>query len=177
MPKVLAVMFESNHCPASIAYESARARHLQRSIRRKGVQVIAINPNNPKAVRLNELGYTDMTRFVRRDEAAAAFMKLPWPYLYDGETQKLVDEVRRGRDAAHLHLRPGSKAARIRAPSTTAVRSRQGRSSTMRPTRSTRCLRARRCRWRKRARPAAPPSGSPRRCGRRGRDEDDKRRR
>jgi len=86
--KVLAVVFESNHCPASIAYEQ-RIHDLYTKYRSRGVQLIAINPNNPKAVRLNELGYTDMTDSYDEMKLRAAFMRLPWPYLYDGETQQL----------------------------------------------------------------------------------------
>ena len=86
--KVLAVMFESNHCPASIAYEK-RVHELYDAYKSRGVQVIAINPNNPKAVRLNELGYTDMNDSYEEMKRRAAFMDLPWPYLYDGETQAL----------------------------------------------------------------------------------------
>ena len=84
--KVLAVVFESNHCPASIAYEQ-RVHDLYNKYKSQGVQVVAINPNNPKAVRLNELGFTDMTDSFEEMKIRAAFMRLPWPYLYDGETQ------------------------------------------------------------------------------------------
>ena len=86
--KVLAIAFESNHCPASIAYEQ-RIHELYDAYRGKGVQIVAINPNNPKAVRLNELGYTDMTDSFEEMKLRAAFMELPWPYLYDGENQAL----------------------------------------------------------------------------------------
>ena len=84
--KVLAVMFESVHCPVSINYE-ARAEEIYRTYRDKGVTFIAINPNNPKAVRLNELGYTDMTDSLPEMKVRAAFKGIDWPYLYDGDTQ------------------------------------------------------------------------------------------
>jgi len=87
--KVLVVMFESNHCPASIAYEH-RVLDLYNKYRGQGVDVVAVNPNNPKAVRLNELGYTDMNDSFEEMKLRAAFMKLTWPYLYDGETQELA---------------------------------------------------------------------------------------
>jgi len=88
--KVLVVMFESNHCPASIAYEH-RMLELYKAYGSRDVRFIAINPNNPKAVRLNELGYTDMTDSFEEMKLRAAFMDLPWLYLYDGETQALSD--------------------------------------------------------------------------------------
>jgi len=58
--KVLALVFESNHCPVSQLYE-ARIDKLYEDYRQKGVTLLAINPNNPKTVRLDELGYTDLT--------------------------------------------------------------------------------------------------------------------
>src|SRR5207253_494783 len=58
--KALAVVFESNHCPVSQLYEG-RVEKLYADYRRKGVTLVAINPNNAKAVRLDELGYTDVT--------------------------------------------------------------------------------------------------------------------
>ena len=58
--KILAIVFECNHCPVSQLYES-RIEKLYRDYRNKGVAFVAINPNNPKSIRLNELGYTDVT--------------------------------------------------------------------------------------------------------------------
>ncbi len=86
--KVLAVVFESNHCPVSQLYES-RIEKIYEDYRRKGVTLVAINPNNPKAVRLNELGYTDVTDSLPEMKLRAAFRGIAWPYLYDGETQAL----------------------------------------------------------------------------------------
>src|SRR5438876_12401660 len=43
--KVLAVLFESVHCPVSINYE-ARAEALYNDYKNKGVALVAINPNN-----------------------------------------------------------------------------------------------------------------------------------
>ncbi|HKQ87872.1 MAG TPA: redoxin domain-containing protein [Candidatus Acidoferrales bacterium] len=84
--KVLAVVFESNHCPVSIAYEE-RIRAIYQDYKDKGVQLIAINPNNAGAVRLNELGYTDSTDSMPEMKIRAALRHIDWPYLYDGETQ------------------------------------------------------------------------------------------
>lgn len=84
--KVLAVVFESNHCPVSIAYEG-RIRAIYEDYKSKGVQLVAINPNNAKAVRLDELGYTDSTDSMPEMKIRAALRHIDWPYLYDGETQ------------------------------------------------------------------------------------------
>jgi peroxiredoxin len=83
---VLAVLFESVHCPVSINYE-ARAEQLYNDYRNKGVALVAINPNNPNAIRLNELGYTDMTDSLPEMRIRTAFRGITWPYLYDGDTQ------------------------------------------------------------------------------------------
>jgi hypothetical protein len=58
--KILAIVFESNHCPTSQLYEG-RIEKLYEDYRSKGVTFVAINPNNPGAIRLDELGYTDVT--------------------------------------------------------------------------------------------------------------------
>ena len=86
--KVLAVVFESNHCPVSQLYEG-RIEKIDEDYRKKGVTLVAINPNNAKAVRLNELGYTDVTDSLPEMKVRAAFRGIDWPYLYDGETQAL----------------------------------------------------------------------------------------
>ena len=84
--KVLAVVFESNHCPVSQLYEG-RIEKLYEDYRRKGVTFVAINPNNPKTVRLDELGYTDVTDSLPEMKLRARLRRIVWPYLYDGDTQ------------------------------------------------------------------------------------------
>jgi peroxiredoxin len=84
--KVLAVVFESNHCPMSILYEE-RIRKIHEDYRSKGVALVAINPNNPGAVRLDEQGYTDVSDSLEEMKIRSAFRKRQWPFLYDGETQ------------------------------------------------------------------------------------------
>jgi peroxiredoxin len=84
--KILGVVFESNHCPVSIAYES-RIRGLYEDYKSKGFQLIAINPNNPNTVQLSELGYTDMTDDMADMKTRASLRHIDWPYLYDGDTQ------------------------------------------------------------------------------------------
>jgi peroxiredoxin len=83
---ILAVVFECNHCPVSQLYES-RIEKLYKEYRGKGVTFVAINPNNPKSIRLNELGYTDVTDSLEEMKIRTAFRHIEWPYLYDGETQ------------------------------------------------------------------------------------------
>ena len=84
--KLLAVMFESNHCPTSQLYEG-RIEKLHAEYGKKGVGFVAINPNNPKTVRLDELGYTDVSDSMEEMKIRAGARGISWPYLYDGETQ------------------------------------------------------------------------------------------
>ena len=84
--KLLLVVFECNHCPESQNYES-RIKQLYEDYKGKGVQLVAINPNNPASVRLNELGYTDLEDSLPEMKIRLADRHITWPYLYDGETQ------------------------------------------------------------------------------------------
>jgi peroxiredoxin len=84
--KLLAIVFESNHCPVSMLYET-RIKKIYEDYRNKGVAVVAINPNNAGAVRLDEQGYTDVTDSLPEMKIRAAYRHREWPYLYDGETQ------------------------------------------------------------------------------------------
>ena len=89
--KLLVVMFESIHCPVSENYES-RMRELYDTYHDKGVAFVAINPNNPSAVRLDELGYTDLTDSPADMKIRVKDKQIPWPYLYDGDTQSTVQK-------------------------------------------------------------------------------------
>jgi hypothetical protein len=57
--KVLVVVFTCNHCPTAQAYEE-RFDRFHETYKPRGVAFVAISPNDPKAVRLDELGYTDL---------------------------------------------------------------------------------------------------------------------
>ncbi len=84
--KVLVMVFTCNHCPTAQAYEGRVAR-LQADYRDKGVAVVAISPNDPAAVRLDELGYTDLGDSFDDMKVRAKDHGYTYPYLYDGETQ------------------------------------------------------------------------------------------
>ena len=84
--KVLAIVFTCNHCPTAQLYEN-RIKKLADDYRSKGVALVAISPNDPEAVRLNELGYTDVSDNLEEMKIRAAHRKFNFPYLYDGETQ------------------------------------------------------------------------------------------
>jgi len=85
--KVLVVIFTCNHCPTAQAYEGRIAK-LVADYRDKGVAVVAISPNDPLAVRLDELGYTDLDDSFESMKIRAKDAKINYPYLYDGDTQE-----------------------------------------------------------------------------------------
>jgi len=85
--KLLLVIFTCNHCPTAQAYE-ARIKQLQADYRDKGVALVAVSPNDPLAVRLDELGYTDLADSLADMKLRAKAQGFEFPYLYDGETQK-----------------------------------------------------------------------------------------
>ena len=86
--KVLVVAFICNHCPTSQLYE-ARIQQIAEDYKGKGVAVVAIEPNNPDAVMLDEMGYTDVGDSFEDMKTRAEFRHFNFPYLYDGETQKI----------------------------------------------------------------------------------------
>ena len=85
--KVLAVVFTCNHCPTAQAYEDRLIR-LHADYKDRGVALVAISPNDPKAVRLDELGYTDLNDSLEDMEIRAKDKGFRFPYLYDGEKQQ-----------------------------------------------------------------------------------------
>jgi peroxiredoxin len=85
--RILVVVFTCNHCPTAQAYED-RILRLHADYQDKGVALVAISPNDPKAVRLDELGYTDLSDSLEEMKLRAKERKFTFPYLYDGETQK-----------------------------------------------------------------------------------------
>ena len=84
--KILVVLFTCNHCPTAQAYED-RIIKLTNDYKTKGVQVVAISPNDPGAVRLDELGYSDMGDTFEEMKIRHKQKKYNFPYLYDGKTQ------------------------------------------------------------------------------------------
>lgn len=84
--KVLVVVFTCNHCPSAQAYEGRLAK-LHADYKDKGVALVAISPNDPSALRLDELGYTDLSDSFQEMKVRARDHKYPYPYLYDGATQ------------------------------------------------------------------------------------------
>jgi thiol-disulfide isomerase/thioredoxin len=84
--KVLVIVFTCNHCPTAQLYET-RIKKLADDYRGKGVALVAIEPNNAEAIRLDELGYTDVSDSLEEMKIRAVYRHFNFPYLYDGETQ------------------------------------------------------------------------------------------
>lgn len=87
--KVLVVVFTCNHCPTAQAYED-RLIQLTSDYKNKGVAVVAINPNDDKALRLDELDFSDLGDSFEDMKVRAREKQFNFPYLYDGETQAVA---------------------------------------------------------------------------------------
>ncbi|MEJ2703245.1 MAG: redoxin domain-containing protein [Sedimentisphaerales bacterium] len=85
---ILVIVFTCNHCPTAQAYEN-RIKKLAADYRNKGVALVAISPNDPRAIRLDELGYTDISDSFEEMKLRAKDMVYNFPYLYDGDDQKV----------------------------------------------------------------------------------------
>ncbi len=83
---LLVIIFTCNHCPTAQAYED-RIIQLAKDYSSKNVAVVAISPNDPKSVRLDELGYSDMSDSFEEMKLRAKQKKYNFPYLYDGDAQ------------------------------------------------------------------------------------------
>ncbi|HEY8780088.1 MAG TPA: redoxin domain-containing protein [Mucilaginibacter sp.] len=86
---ILVIVFTCNHCPTAQAYED-RVIRLAADYKNKGVAVAAIMPNDPQAIRLDELGYTDLSDSFDEMKLRAKQKHFNFPYLYDGATQSVA---------------------------------------------------------------------------------------
>ncbi len=88
---ILVILFTCNHCPTAQAYED-RVQKFVNDYEGKGVQLVAIQPNADKAVRFDELGYTDLSDSFEEMKIRAKDKSYTYPYLYDGETQEVAQK-------------------------------------------------------------------------------------
>jgi peroxiredoxin len=86
---ILVIIFTANHCPTAQAYEE-RILQLDKDYRSKKVQVVAVSSNNPEALRLDEMGYTDLGDSMEDMKIRASDKKFTFPYLYDGDRQEMA---------------------------------------------------------------------------------------
>jgi peroxiredoxin len=87
---VLVVVFICNHCPIAQMYER-RVAQLAEDYKDRGVAVVAIQPNDPTAIRIDELDSSDISDSLEEMKIRAQYKHLTYPYLYDGETQSVTD--------------------------------------------------------------------------------------
>jgi peroxiredoxin len=87
--KVLVIVFTCDHCPIAGMYEH-RIKDLTSDYKDKGVDVVAIMGNDPKAIHLSELGHTDLSDTFPEMKLRAAYRHFNFPYLYDGDTQAVA---------------------------------------------------------------------------------------
>src|SRR3954471_18472062 len=57
---ILVIVFTCAHCPTAQAYQE-RIKKLVTDYSSRGVKLVAINPNHPDSVRLDELAYSDLS--------------------------------------------------------------------------------------------------------------------
>jgi len=84
--RLLMIAFISNHCPDSHAAES-RIKKLVSDMKGKSFALVAINPNNPDGLSIDELGYSKYNDGFDDMKKYAAEAGFNFPYLYDGEKQ------------------------------------------------------------------------------------------
>jgi len=86
---ILVVVFTCNHCPIAQMYEQ-RIQQLDDDYRNRGVSVVAIQGNDPKAIRIDELDSSDISDTLEEMKIRVAYKHLRYTYLYDGETQSVA---------------------------------------------------------------------------------------
>jgi len=87
--KVLVIVFTCDHCPIAEMYEK-RIKQLTADYEDRGVDLVAIMGNDPRALRLNELSHTDLSDSLPEMRIRAAYRYFNFPYLYDGDTQTVT---------------------------------------------------------------------------------------
>jgi thiol-disulfide isomerase/thioredoxin len=83
------IAFLSNHCPESHATEG-RIKKLLADMKDKSFGFVAINPNSPDGLSLNELGYSKYNDGFEDMKKYAVDAGFDFPYLYDGKTQEVA---------------------------------------------------------------------------------------
>jgi peroxiredoxin len=86
---VLVVIFTCNHCPIAQMYER-RIEQLYEDYGKKGVAVVAIQGNDPKAIRIDELDSSDVSDTLDDMKIRVVYKHLHYPYLYAGDTPSVT---------------------------------------------------------------------------------------
>jgi peroxiredoxin len=88
-PDVLMVLFTSNHCPTSHGIEK-RLQKLRDDLRGRSFGLVAINPNHPDGLSIDELGYGEYNDSFADMKPYAMSLGWDFPYLYDGDQQLIA---------------------------------------------------------------------------------------
>lgn len=86
---VLVVVFTCDHCPIAQMYEQ-RIEQLYEEYGKRGVAVVAIQGNDPKALTIDELDSSDISDTLPEMKIRVQYKHLHYPYLYDGTTQTVT---------------------------------------------------------------------------------------
>jgi thiol-disulfide isomerase/thioredoxin len=86
--KILVIVFTCNHCPTAQSYEE-RIIKLMDDYKNKSVSVVAVMPNDPLSLRPDELDFSDIGDSFEEMKIRAKERQFNFPYLYDGETEKM----------------------------------------------------------------------------------------
>jgi peroxiredoxin len=86
---ILVVVFTCNHCPIAQMYEQ-RIERLAADYRERGVALVAVQPNDPNALRIDELDSSDVSDSLDEMKIRVGYKHLTYPYLYDGDTQQVA---------------------------------------------------------------------------------------
>jgi peroxiredoxin len=87
--KVVMIVFMANHCPTAQAYEN-RILELYQEFFQRGVQIVLVSSNDPMALCLEEMGYSDLGDTFDEMKIRARDKNFPMPYLYDGDRQEMA---------------------------------------------------------------------------------------
>jgi peroxiredoxin len=87
--KILMIVFMANHCPTAQAYED-RILQLYQEFFPRGVQIVLVSSNDPRALCLEEMGYSDLGDSFDEMKIRARDKNFPMPYLYDGDRQEMA---------------------------------------------------------------------------------------
>jgi thiol-disulfide isomerase/thioredoxin len=83
------IVFTADHCPTAQAYED-RILQLNQEFLPRGVQIVLVSCNDPRALCLEEIGYSDLGDSFDEMKIRARDRNFPMPYLYDGDRQEMA---------------------------------------------------------------------------------------
>ena len=79
----------ANHCPTAQAYED-RILQLYQEFFPRGVEIVLVSSNDPRALCLEEIGYSELGDSFDEMKIRARDKNFPMPYLYDGDRQEMA---------------------------------------------------------------------------------------